>query len=151
MRILAYLTFNGCCREAMTWYRDCLGGELFFREIGNTLPGSNMPDRMNHCILHAALTRGPLQLLGTDMTDANGLLRGNTVSLSLECDNEDELMQCYRRLADGGIASYPPQHSVWGGLTGNVTDKYGNHWLLHCDSSNVQNTPISIREKIRNN
>ena len=23
-----YLTFNGNCREAMTYYKECLGGEL---------------------------------------------------------------------------------------------------------------------------
>ena len=26
--INAYLTFNGDCREAMTFYKECLGGEL---------------------------------------------------------------------------------------------------------------------------
>ena len=133
MRIQTYLTFNGCCREAMTWYRDCLGGELFLQEAGNSPLGNSMPEEMKKLILHAALTRGPLQILGSDMTDLNGLIRGNAVSMALECDDETELLNCYHKLAAGGTSDHPPVHSTWGELVGSVTDKFGNHWLLHCE------------------
>ena len=33
-QINAYLTFNGNCREAMQFYTDCLGGELYLQTIG---------------------------------------------------------------------------------------------------------------------
>ena len=33
-----YLTFDGNCREAMTFYKECLGGEL----VLNTVAGSAM-------------------------------------------------------------------------------------------------------------
>jgi PhnB protein len=140
MRIHVYLTFNGCCREAMTWYRDCLGGELFLQEVGAFQSGHGLPDQMKPVILHAMLIRGPLLLFGSDLTDSDKLVRGDSVSLMLECNNELEFRECYSRLAEGGSISYPPQHSVWGGLTGNVTDRYGNHWVLH--------SPVS--EKISN-
>jgi PhnB protein len=32
-RIDAYLFFENNCRKAMTFYQDCLGGELFFNWI----------------------------------------------------------------------------------------------------------------------
>jgi PhnB protein len=35
-QIHAYLSFNGNCREAMTFYRDCIGGELMLQPIKGT-------------------------------------------------------------------------------------------------------------------
>ena len=35
-QINAYLKFDGNCREAMTFYKECFGGELIF----NTVKGS---------------------------------------------------------------------------------------------------------------
>ena len=29
-----YLNFNNQCREAMNFYKECLGGELFFQTVG---------------------------------------------------------------------------------------------------------------------
>ena len=34
--INAYLTFNGNCREAMTFYQKYLGGKLSFQTIGES-------------------------------------------------------------------------------------------------------------------
>jgi PhnB protein len=31
-----YLTFDGKCKEAMTFYKECLGGELEFQTIGDS-------------------------------------------------------------------------------------------------------------------
>jgi PhnB protein len=40
-QINGYLHFNGDCREAMTFYRECLGGELSLQTIGEHLPTSS--------------------------------------------------------------------------------------------------------------
>jgi PhnB protein len=38
--INAYLTFNGNCRQAMTFYRECLGGELTLQAVkGSPMEG----------------------------------------------------------------------------------------------------------------
>ncbi|RZK51082.1 MAG: VOC family protein, partial [Pedobacter sp.] len=53
--INSYLTFNGNCKEAMSFYQDCLGGELTFQSIGESPMGNNMPQIMANKILHAVL------------------------------------------------------------------------------------------------
>lgn len=129
-QIQAYLTFNGNCREAMHFYQDCLGGELTLQTIGESPLSDKMPAKMKDCILHAILTKGPLVLMGSDMVPPSGLIKGNAVSLSLSCNSEEDINTIYRKLSEGGTADHPIEVSFWGALFGDLTDKFGNHWLL---------------------
>jgi PhnB protein len=132
-KIKSYLTFNGNCREAMLFYKDCLGGELSFQTIGESPLADKMPAPMKNSILHASLTNGAVELLGSDMVGNNGIIKGNTVSLMLDCSSEEEIKSRYAKLAADGEATHPIAISFWGALFGDLTDKYGNHWLLHFD------------------
>jgi PhnB protein len=137
-QINSYLTFNGNCREAMSFYKDCIGGELSFQTIGESPLSEKMPQKMKDCILHSTLTKGALILLGSDMVSEKGLIKGNAVSLSLSCSSAGEIKEIYNRLAAGGDATHPLENSFWGALFGDLTDKYGNHWLLHFDKKQNQ-------------
>ena len=130
-QINSYLTFNGNCREAMNFYKDCLGGELMFQTVGETPLAAEMPQKMKDRILHATLTSGDLLLMGSDMVPDSGLIRGNAVSLSLNCSSEEELRSCYEKLSKEGKRDHPVEETFWGALFGDLTDKFGNHWLLH--------------------
>jgi PhnB protein len=129
--INTYLTFPGNCRTAMEFYQSCLGGELTFQTIGETPLAAQMPKEMQDRILHATLANGELILMGSDMVPDGGLRRGNAVSLSLNCKSEEEIRSCYQRLAEGGNAEHPIEETFWGALFGDLTDKFGNHWILH--------------------
>ena len=134
-QINSYLTFGGNCREAMTFYKNCLGGELTLQTIGESPLADQMPPQMQQGILHATLTKGALVLLASDMVAEEGLTRGNAVSLMLNCSSEDEIKAFYNSLSAGGQATHPLENSFWGALFGDLTDKFGNHWLLHFDKS----------------
>lgn len=128
--INTYLTFGGNCREAMTFYKDCLGGELMFQTIGESPMATEIPEQMRQSILHSTLTRGNLLLMASDMVANEGLSRGNAVSMMLDCDSEAEMKDCYEKLSAGGKAVHPPEITFWGATFGGLTDKFGNHWLL---------------------
>ena len=117
----------------MTFYKDCLGGELFVQTVGESPLSDKMPPQMKECVLHATLTKGALILMGSDMVDENGLLKGNSVSLMLNCSSEEEIKTCFEKLSSGGKKDHPLEDSFWGALFGDLTDKFGNHWLLHFD------------------
>jgi PhnB protein len=131
--IQSYLTFNGNCREAMTFYKKCLGGELRFQTIGESPLADKMPAKMKDRILHATLNRDGRILMGSDMVGEKGLIKGTTVSLLLNCSSEEETRASYERLAEDGEATHPLEINFWGALFGDLTDKFGNHWLLHFD------------------
>lgn len=132
-QINAYLTFNGNCREAMTFYRDCLGGELDFQTIGESPLAEQMPVQMKEKILHATLTSGNLIMMASDMVPGKGLIRGNAVSMMLNCENEEEIRSCFDNLAAGGEISHPLENTFWGAILGDLTDKFGNSWILNCN------------------
>lgn len=129
-KINSYLTFDGNCREAMNFYKECLGGELNFQTIGDSPLAEKMPKKMKDCILHATLSKGALVLQGSDMVSQSGLIKGNAVSLSLDCTSEDEINTFYEKLSVDGEANHPIENTFWGGMLGDLTDKFGNHWLL---------------------
>jgi PhnB protein len=130
-QINSYLTFNGNCREAMTFYQECLGGKLSFQTIGDSPISEKMPKQMKNCILHSSLTKEALVLMASDIVSENGLIKGNAVSLSLTCSSKEEIKKCYTKLSSGGSQNHPLKESFWGALLGNLTDKFGNHWILN--------------------
>ena len=130
-RIITYLSFNGNCREAMLFYKETLGGELVFQTLADTPVAGNLPALIKKHILQATLTNGQLIIMGSDLVDEKGLQKGNTVSMMITCDSEYQAMQLFEKLSSGGEANNPPMMNDWGTLLGNLTDKYGNNWLLH--------------------
>ena len=138
MQINSYLTFNGNCREAMNFYKECLGGELILQVIGESPLADKMPPQMKEYILHSVLIKDKMTLMGSDMVSDKGLIKGNSVSMALNCNSEEEIRSIYNELSAGGSQDHPLENTFWGTLFGDLTDKYGNHWLLNFDK-NQQN------------
>lgn len=134
-QINAYLTFGGNCREAMRFYQQCLGGELTIQTVGESPAASEMPEHMKGSVLHSTLVNDTVVIMASDMVGDQGLVKGNSVSLMINCSNEDEIYALYSKLSAGGHATYPVEPTFWGALFGNLVDKYGNQWLLHCNTS----------------
>ncbi len=134
-QINAYLTFGGNCREAMNFYKDCLGGELTLQTIGESPLADKIPAIMKECILHASLVNGNLVLMGSDMVGENGLTKGNAVSMVINCSSEDEIQIFFEKLSAGGNTDHVLEQSFWGATFGDLTDKYGNHWLLNFEKN----------------
>ena len=131
LRVNPYLTFNGNCREAMTFYRDCLGGELSLYPIGNSPMAADLPEAFSDFILHATLISGDFLLMASDMVEGEKLLRGNTCALLLHCTSAQEVFDYYKKLSEGGKPTNPVIHTHFGDLHGDLVDKFGNHWMLH--------------------
>ena len=128
--ISPYFTFNGNCREAMTFYQGCFGGILNFQSIADAPSSNELPQKMKDCILQASLISEKLVLTATDLMDDEHLIKGNSLSILLNFDKEEDIKACYQKLSEGGQNGHPLKLNFWGGWFGTVTDKYGNNWLL---------------------
>jgi PhnB protein len=131
-QISAYIHFNGKCREAMTFYRDCIGGDLDFQTIGESPIAAQCPAGMQGQILHSLLTKGPLLLMGSDMAP-EGSVQGNNIALSLNCTSELEIEECFATLSEGGTVYSPLKKEFWGATFGVFADKFGVRWMLNYD------------------
>lgn len=123
-----YLTFKGNCKEAMSFYKEVLGGELTLMTGGESPVASQMPAQYHNQILHSALKNDSLEIMGTDMVPGE-YKEGNTVHLCLVCKSEKEIRSLFEKLSAGGKVNQP-LNEMFFGLIGDLTDKFGKHWLL---------------------
>lgn len=139
--ISSYLRFNGNCKEAMSFYKDCLGGELTIQTIGQSPMAGNMPQPMQDKIMHSTLKNEGFTIMASDLCDERGLIKGNDVSLMLDCDSEEQIRTVYSKLSEGGYKAHPLEVTFWNALFGDVTDKFGINWLMHYQKENKELVP----------
>ena len=129
-QINAYLNFDGHTREAMSFYHQCLGGELVMQKVAESPMAAQLPGEMSAKILHSSLTKGNMVLMASDMLGRN-TVTGNNVMLCINCSSEEEINHFFNSLAAGGKIQDPLQQSFWGATFGKLTDKFGVHWMFN--------------------
>jgi PhnB protein len=134
-QINAYVTFTGNCREVMTFYKECIGGELTMQTIGGSPIETDFPPKMKNMILHASLTKGSLLLLGSDCVGPDGYTKGNNIALCVNCSSDEEINTFYTKLSAGGKIIDPLGVKFWGAVFGVFTDKFGISWMLNYNKS----------------
>jgi|GEM_PF-85814 len=136
-KINAYLLFSGNCQEAMEFYRSCLGGDLEVMPIAGSPMAGEMPAEMHGKVMHACLKRGPLVLMASDLCEAGGETQGRSMNLMLDCATEAETYAVFERLSEGGTVGHPVSPAFWGGLFGQLTDRFGISWMLTYGEENA--------------
>jgi len=127
-QIIAYLKFDGNCREAMTFYKECFGGELTFNTVkGSPLEGFMKPEEGGK-ILHSSLISDKLVLFASEMTKPT--TTGDVIFLWVNCSGDEETKEIFSKLSRDGKVSAELQTVYWGSLFASVTDKYGVNWYI---------------------
>jgi PhnB protein len=135
-QINPYVNFSGNCREAMTFYNECLQGELTLQTVEGSPVEHQCPAALKDQILHSSLVKnGTLLLMGSDMVGPEGFIKGNTIALSLICSSEEEINRFFSKLSDGGRVTHPLRIEFWGAIFGVLSDKFGIRWMLTYDKS----------------
>ncbi len=119
-RIVPYLNFTGNCREAMSFYKECLGGELNLLEFAGTDAEKMVRKEELHRIMHSSLSGGKIELFACDVPEKEmkGYVDGSNITLSLNCDSEAEIRTIFNKLSKGGKIGMPLDKPFWGGLYG---------------------------------
>jgi len=133
--ISPYLTFDGNAREAMTFYRDALGGELSLMAVKDTNMGSQCMGTDENAIMHSSLIKDSLVLMASDMIGNRTLQLGNNFAISVNCSSEEETNTFYKNISAGGEIIDPLKIQFWGALFGVVKDKFGMVWMFNFDKN----------------
>ena len=133
--ISPYLTFDGNAREAMTFYKDALGGELTLMTVKDTNMGSQCMGTDENAIMHASLIKDSLVLMASDMIGNRKLQLGNNFAISVNCSSEEEINTFYKNISAGGEIIDPLKIQFWGALFGVVKDKFGMVWMFNFDKN----------------
>jgi PhnB protein len=133
LRSTPFLLFDGNCAEAMTFYNDCLGGELTLTKLGDTPMKDQLPPEKHNRIINAHLKSGEIEISATDWMASPEFepLQGNTFAIFVTGTSYDELKPVFDKLKDGYNNSRLQElHDMPFGLYGQFYDKYGIQWIF---------------------
>lgn len=129
--VVCYLTFDGNCREAMTFYAKALGARLDMTPFSK---GPDMPVADADRIMHSRLiVDGKPCLMASDTMPGVPLQRGGNFSVSVGCTSLDEEIRFFQALSLGGDVIMTLEDTFWGAHFGMLRDRFGIQWMLNYD------------------
>jgi PhnB protein len=127
-----YLNFDGNCRQAMTFYHQCLGTEI---QISPFPDAQGQPSSDPHArVMHARLTKGnQVILMASDTPPGGKLERGNNFSVSVDCDSVGDVDRLFAAMSLNGQVTMPLAEMFWGARFGMLRDQFGIQWMFNCE------------------
>ena len=131
-----YLTFNGNCEEAFTFYKSVFGGEFPYMGRFKDMPANEqkkMPAADAEKIMHVSLPISKeTMLMGSDVGGewSPHFSAGNNFSISINTDSKNEADRIFNGLSAGGMVTMPMNKTFWGDYFGMFTDKFGINWMV---------------------
>jgi len=130
--VVPFLTFDGNCREAMTFYQKCFAAELSIMPV-SAAPFDSPPEAKD-LIMHASLKKDFEILMAADIwgPGAPYYQKGNNFSVAIQGDSLEENEKLFTALGEGGSITMPLQDTFWGARFGMLTDRFGIQWMFNC-------------------
>jgi PhnB protein len=128
-----YLNFMGQTADAMKFYQTIFGGDLKMQ----TFAESGMPtsDEDKDKIIHADLKNDAMSFMASDGNAERPVHMGDNIQMSIVGTDEALLTKYFNGLAEGGKIDMPLAKQFWGDIYGQLTDKFGVHWMVNVSAS----------------
>jgi len=131
--IQPYLFFNGCCEQAIEFYRQAVGAEvemmMRFKDSPEPCQPGMVPPGFENKIMHTSFRVGQTMVMASDGCSAEKTnFQGFSLSLSLP--SEAEADRVFAALADGGQVRMPLAKTFWSPRFGMVQDRFGIGWMI---------------------
>ncbi len=127
-----YLIFDGNAGEAMRFYKQVFGGNLFEMKFSEAPGegGSKIPPEAADRMMHAGLRVGNTVLMASDTMPGMPFKQGNNFTIAVDCDNSEEVDKFFGPLSKGGTVSMQPQETFWAHRFAGCTDQFGVAWMF---------------------
>jgi Uncharacterized protein conserved in bacteria len=129
-----YISFNGNCEEAFTFYQKVFGGELKLYRYRDAPPNSfPMTEDEKELVMHCSLQIGLTPLMGADTSQSSGPKAnfGDNITISINPNNAEEAKRVFAALAEGGKILMPIEKAFWAELFGMLIDRFGIPWMVN--------------------
>ena len=132
MKLNPYLSFNGQCHAALTFYKRCLGGNItFIMTYAESPMAAQLPPEWAEKIMHATFALNGQTFAAADaFPDSYQTPQGFSVALQIEAPAEAE--RVFAMLAERGTVQFPLQETFWALRFGMLTDQFGTPWMINC-------------------
>ncbi len=130
MLVQPYLFFDGCCDEALEFYKAKLGAkvEMLMRFKENPEPGANPPGA-GEKVMHCSFRIGDTQVMASD-GNSTGKPSFQGFSLALTARDEGEAKRLFAALGEGGKVQMPMAKTFFSPAFGMVADRFGVSWMV---------------------
>ncbi len=131
MKVEPYLLFEGCCEEAIEFYRKALGAVVTMLVRFGESPDPEMcRPGVGDKVMHASLRIGNNTIMASDgRCEGHPAFQGFSLSLSLT--DEAEAERLFTALSDGGQIRMPLTRTFWSPRFGMVADRFGVSWMIN--------------------
>lgn len=132
IEVIPYLTFSGCCEEAVNTYIKAFGGEIFYMSRWSEETFEATPEQIGK-VMHVAFSIGGTRMAAGD--DFNGSGANAPIKLMVHMDSEDEALRAISALSEGGellspLKPHPKPDD--GGCGSLIKDRFGFVWIITC-------------------
>jgi PhnB protein len=135
LRCTPFLLFDGNCAEALSFYHQCLGGDLRLTKLSETPMKAQFPPEKHDRIINAHLQSGALEISATDWmaSPAFDPVLGNMSAVFVEGAVGD-VRAVFAKLAAGARKEWFQElHEMPFGTYGQFFDRYGVQWIFRGD------------------
>ena len=131
-----FLLFDGNCAEAMTFYQECIGGELTLTKLGDTPMKDLFPKEKWDRLINAHLKSDAIEISATDWMASPAFepKQGNMSAIFVIGETYDELKKVFDKLSEGADKErFQELHDMPFGTYGQFYDRYGFQWIFKGD------------------
>ena len=133
MQLNSYLIFDGQCKEAFEFYRECLGGEFaMIMTFGESPMAGDTPPEHHDRILHVRLETDGAAIMGSDAPPER-YQKPAGFSVSIEVEDVERGERIFNALAAGGTVDMPLQKTFWAESFGMLVDRFGTAWMINVE------------------
>ena len=133
MHVQPYLFFDGCCEQALEYYRQAVGAEVTtlmgYKDNPDPPPPGTMPPGTENKVMHASVRIGDSEIYASDgHCQGQHKFKGFRLSLTVKTDAEAE--QYFATLSEGGQVQMPLSKTFYSSSFGMLSDRFGVSWMV---------------------
>jgi len=124
-----FLFFDGCCEEAVNFYRKAIGAEIIFLMRYKDSPEPDtVPAGFAEKIMYARLQVEDSAFMVTDDCTGHPTFQGFALALAVvDAPAAERLLSV---LSEGGQVQMTLAKTFWSPLFGMVVDRFGVSWMI---------------------
>lgn len=119
-----YLMFSGNCKEALTFYKECLNGQIVTLQTFADSP-IDVPDEYGQRVFNSEFRADGAFFMASDDLPDKPVTRGSNFALFVVFSEKEEQENVFAKLSEGGEVSFPLESGF-----GMLVDRFGIQWML---------------------
>lgn len=137
MSVIPYLTFQGTCREAMTFYADVFDTKIDMIMTAGEMPDVPVPPGTEDLVAHCNIKVAGGEIYASDAIMGDGAaMAGCSVMVSMP--GTAACKAVFDALSDGATIDMPFEPTFWAAGFGTLTDRFGTKWMISSEEAPAQ-------------